>query len=177
MQCNNARRPFGISAIAIACAVALNATSVAAADPTSPADKTFVAMVSQGGLFETLAGELASTQGSAQDIRDQGSTEAHDHGLVNARLKEIAEADDLTISDSPNPMFQKMLDALAAQSGRAFDNLYLTDMGKIHDADGAAFAKEASGGSDPKLKAFAAETHVIVLRHIGEIKAVGPTSP
>ena len=50
-------------------------------------------------------------------------------------------------------------------------------MGKIHDADGAAFAKEASGGADPKLKAFAAETHVIVLRHIGEIKAVGPTSP
>ncbi len=133
-------------------------------------------MVSQGGLFETLAGQLASTQGSTQDIRDQGNTEAHDHGLVGAKLQMIVDADGLTISSTPNAMFQKMLDNLAAQTGTAFDNLYLTDMGKIHDADGAAFAKEAARGMDPKLKAFAAETHVIVLRHIGEIKAVGPTN-
>ena len=42
----------------------------------------------------------------------------------------------------------------------------------IHDKDGAAFAKEAVDGDDPKLKAFAAETHRIVERHIGELKAL-----
>jgi len=177
MLSTNAFRPLGFSAFAVACAFALSGARATAADPTSTADKTFVAMVSQGGLFETLAGQLASTQGSTQDVRDQGTTEAHDHGLVNAKLQEIADADDLTISATPNPMFQKLLDALKARSGRAFDDLYLTDMAKIHAADGAAFAKEAASGSDPKLAAFAAETHAIVLRHIGEINAVGPTSP
>jgi len=169
--------PLSVSAVSAACALAIAVTSARAADPTSSADKKFVAMVSQGGLFETLAGQLASTQGSTQDIKDQGATEAHDHALVGDKLKSIVEADGLKISPTPNAMFSKMLDALKAQSGTAFDNLYLIDMGKIHDADGAAFAKEATDGLDPKLKAFAAETHVIVLRHLGEINAVGPASP
>ena len=166
-----------MSALLATCAVALAFSAARAADPTSPADKKFVAMVSQGGLFETLAGQLASTQGSTQDIKDQGATEAHDHGLVGAKLKSIVDADGLTISSTLNSMFSKMLSDLKAQTGTSFDTLYLTDMGKIHDADGAAFAKESTDGLDPKLKAFAAETHVIVLRHLGEINAVGPASP
>ena len=155
-------------------ALSISTSIAAAAETPSTADKAFVAMVSQGGLFETKAGALASTRGSTQDIKDQGSTEAHDHGLVNAKLKTIVDADGLTISSSLNAMFAKKLSDLAALSGTAFDNAYLTDMATIHAKDGAAFAEEAAGGSDSKLRAFAAETHVIVLRHIGEIKAVGP---
>ena len=44
-------------------------------------------------------------------------------------------------------------------------------MKKIHDADGAAFAKEAKGGTNTDLKAFAAETYRIVQRHLGELGA------
>ena len=163
--------------LAAIAAFAVSTSLASAQDATSAADKAFVAMVSQGGLFETKAGTVASTQGSAQDIKDQGFTEAHDHALVNAKLGTIATAAGLTTSSTLNPMFTKMLNELSAKTGKAFDNAYLTDMATIHAKDGAAFAKEASGGMDPKLRAFAAETHVIVLRHIGEIKAVGPTSP
>jgi hypothetical protein len=46
-------------------------------------------------------------------------------------------------------------------------------MEAIHAKDGAAFAKEATSGSDPKLKTFATETHRIVVRHVGELKALG----
>jgi len=42
---------------------------------------------------------------------------------------------------------------------------------KIHNDDGAAFAEESSGGSNPALKSFAAETHKIVQRHLGELNA------
>ena len=54
-----------------------------------------------------------------------------------------------------------------------FDAAYIADMKKIHAADGAAFAKEAKAGSNPALKAFAAETHGIVEQHIGELDATG----
>ena len=47
-------------------------------------------------------------------------------------------------------------------------------MEAIHAKDGAAFAKEAKSGTNPNLRAFATETHRIVERHIGELKAVGP---
>ena len=146
-----------------------------AADAVSAADRSFVAMVSQGGMFEVKAGQLGAEQGATQDIRDQGNTEAHDHQLVGDKLKSIASAADIEIGDSLNAQFQKKLDALKAQSGEAFDAAYLREMEDIHAKDGAAFAKEAESGSNPKLKAFAAETHRIVERHIGELKAVGPT--
>jgi putative membrane protein len=38
-------------------------------------------------------------------------------------------------------------------------------------ADGAAVAKETSAGNNAELRAFAVETHRIVVRHIGELKA------
>ncbi len=145
-----------------------------AANSVSAADRSFVAMVSQGGMFEVKAGALGAEQGSTQDIKDQGTTEEHDHKLVGDKLKSIATAAGLSFPDNLNDQFQKELDSLKSLSGPAFDAAYLHDMEVIHAKDGAAFAKEASGGTNPDLRAFAAETHRIVLRHIGELKAAGP---
>ena len=145
-----------------------------AAAPASAADRSFVAMVSQGGMFEVAAGAVAATQGSTQDIRDQGTTEQHDHGLVGEKLRSTAAAAGLSFPSTLNAQFSQELAALKAAQGPQFDALYLQDMENIHAKDGAAFAKEASGGTDPGLRAFAAETHRIVLRHIGELRAIGP---
>ena len=153
----------------------LGGTAARAADAVSATDRSFVAMVSQGGLFEVKAGQLGAERGAVQDIRDQGNTEAHDHQLVGDKLKSIAGEAGIEIGDTLNAQFQKKLDDLKALSGEAFDAAYLRDMEDIHAKDGAAFAKEAKSGTNPKLKAFAAETHRIVERHVGELKAVGPT--
>jgi putative membrane protein len=145
---------------------------VAEAGSASSADQIFIAKVSQGGMFEVALGQLAATQGSTQDIRDQGATEAHDHMGVGAKLKSIAGGDGITFPASLNAKFEAELDQAKAVQGTSFDRLYLKDMIVIHNADGAAFAKEAQDGGDPKLRAFAAETHRIVERHLGELKAL-----
>ena len=145
--------------------------AVRAADAVSAADREFVAKVSQGGMFEVKLGEVAEDQGHAQDIKDQGYTEAHDHKLVGDRLKSIASDAGLDVADSLDPVFQSKLDALKRLSGSAFDVAYLKAMKTIHAKDGAAFAAEAKGGTNPKLREFAAETHRIVMSHIGELDA------
>jgi putative membrane protein len=153
------------------------AMSIAAAygaDPVSGADRDFVALVSQGGLFEVKAGELGATRGSTQDIVDQGSTEAHDHQLVGDKLKAIATANGIKLAASLNAELQEKLDHLSSLSGEAFDAAYLLDMEVIHSKDGAAFAKEARFGATPALRALASETHRIVVRHVGELRALGP---
>ncbi len=156
-----------------ACAFGLALSPAHAGTGVSGADRSFIAMVSQGGMFEVKAGAVAASQGGTQDIRDQGATETHDHQLVGDKLKSIAASAGVTFPATLKPSFQKELDALKAASGPAFDALYLKDMEDIHDKDGAAFAKEATDGTNPDLRGFAAETHRIVLRHIGELKAIG----
>ena len=142
-----------------------------AAGPISDADKSFVAMVSQGGMYEVELGKVAEKQGSTQDIRDQGNTETHDHTLVGDKLKGIVTGAGMEFPSKLNGEFQARLDKISAMTGEKFDEAYILDMKKIHAADGAAFAKEAKGGTNPDLKAFAAETHMIVERHIGELSA------
>ena len=145
--------------------------SAAAADQVSAADRAFVAMVSQGGMFEVKAGQLAADQGGTQDVKDQGATEAHDHALVGDKLKAAASGAGVEFADGLNAQFQTKLDGLRALSGAAFDAAYLRAMVDIHDKDGAAFAKEAAGGTNPALRQFAVETHRIVVRHLGELHA------
>ena len=161
---------------AAAVVIVLGIGAAHAADTVSAQDRAFIAMVSQGGMFEVKAGQLGADQGHTQDIKDQGATEAHDHQIVGDKLKAIAGEADIQFPDTLNAMFQKKLDDLKALSGKAFDTAYLADMEDIHAKDGAAFAKEAKSGMNPKLRAFAAETHRIVVRHIGELKAIGPAA-
>jgi putative membrane protein len=152
--------------------LSLGLSSVAlAAGEVSAEDRAFVATVSQGGMFEVEAGKVAEQNGAAQDIKDLGTTEEHDHQLVGAKLKAIATAAGIEMPAELNAMFQKKLDALKALHGAAFDSSWVKEMGEIHDKDGAAFAKEAASGTNGDLKAFAAETHRIVERHLGALHA------
>ena len=153
---------------ALACSSFLAAR---AADSFSDADKTFVAKVSQGGMYEVELGKVAEAQATTQDVKDSGNTEAHDHMLVGAKLKSVVEANGMSFPSSLNAEFQARLDKIKALPADQFDAAYLADMKKIHQADGAAFAKEAASGTNPDLKAFAAETYRIVQRHLGELGA------
>ncbi|WP_174300082.1 DUF4142 domain-containing protein [Caulobacter sp. S45] len=159
----------------IAFAVALLAASSPAANAAgSPADRAFVAKVSQGGMFEVQAGKLADQKGSTPDIRDFGAMEAHDHMPVGEKLKAVAGREGISFGSDLNPQFAGKLAHLKSMSGPAFDAAYMEQMSAIHAADGAAFAKEARDGGSADFRAFAAETYVIVQRHIGAIHAAPP---
>ena len=145
-------------------------SGAALAAPATPADRAFVAKVSQGGMFEVAAGKLAATKGSTQDVRDFGATEVHDHTLVGDKLKAISASEGVAIASSPNAEFAGKLSHLTSLSGTAFDKAYLSEMATLHDGDGAAFAKEAGNGGSAAYRAFGAETHRIVQRHIGAIR-------
>jgi putative membrane protein len=159
--------------LAVATFPARAAEDAAKTDKTvSTADTAFVAMVSQGGMFEVEASKVAKDKAAQQDVIDTSFAEVHDHELVGAKLKSIAGTINLPFPTELNAEFKGRLDALKALSGKAFDDAYIKEMEVIHTADGAAFAKEAKAGQDTDLKAFAAETVLIVKRHIGSLHAV-----
>ena len=148
------------------------AGTFAYAQSSTSNDRAFVAKVSQGGMFEVAAGRLATTKGSTQDIRDFAVAEVHDHTLVGLKLKEISAKSGIIFSPALNNEFSAKLQHLASLSGLKFDAAYLSEMSTLHDKDGAAFAKEAADGGNSSFRAFGAETHRIVQRHIGAIRAI-----
>ncbi len=145
--------------------------AVNAAEPFSDADKAFVAKVSQGGMYEVELAKVAETKATTQDLKDQANTESHDHQLVGGKLKAIMEENGMTFPTALNAEFQARLDKISALPVDKFDAAYVEDMKKIHDADGAAFKQESTGGTNADLKKFAAETYRIVQRHLGELGA------
>jgi putative membrane protein len=155
----------------IAAFVALGINVAAAGPNASEQDKAFVAKVSQGGMYEVELGKVAETKGQTQDIKDQGSTETHDHDLVGKALKTAADDAGIEFSTDLNAEFKSRLAKIDGASGEQFDKAYVEDMKKIHAADGAAFLKESKDGSNAALKTFAASTFNIVQRHIGELDA------
>jgi putative membrane protein len=164
----------GSAALALPLFAAGFAPLSASADDTevSNADRAFVAKVSQGGMFEVEASRVAAEKGGRQDIADIGFTEVHDHQLVGAKLRSIATSAGISVEPTLNAEFQQRLDRLRGLSGKAFDNAYIKEMDAIHDADGAAFAEEARSGGHPALRDFAAETVLIVKRHLGALHAL-----
>jgi putative membrane protein len=164
-------KKMALQATALMMSVMIGSHAASAAATASDQDKTFVAKVSQGGMYEVELGKVAETKGSTQDIRDQGNTEAHDHDLVGQALKTAADSAGLTFPTELNADFKARLASISASSGVAFDKAYIADMKKIHAADGAAFLTESKQGTNPALKEFAASTYNIVQRHVGELGA------
>ena len=150
------------------------AASFSVAVAATPGDQAFVAKVSQGGMFEVQAGQLAEQKGGAQDVRDFGAMEVHDHMRVGDKLKSTVNAIGITFTGALDPKFSSKLEHLKSLSGPAFDEAYMQEMSTLHAGDGAAFAEVAQTGETPALRAFGAETHKIVQRHIGAIHAVAP---
>jgi putative membrane protein len=162
-----------IVCVLLAAGVLAASTGTASAAAT-PADRAFVAKVSQGGAFEVQAGRLADQKGSTPDIRDFGAMEAHDHAPVGDKLKAVAGHEGISFGSDLNADFAGKLAELESLSGPAFDTAYMDQTAAIHAADGAAFAEEAKEGGSVDFRAFAAETHKIVQRHIGAIHAAPP---
>ena len=142
----------------------------APAATASDADRAFVAKVSQGGLYEVEAGKVAAARGKEPNVRDLGVMDTHDHELVGARLHSIAASTGVAIPPGLNAEFTARLNKLKAVPADQFDGFYIDDMKQIHNADGAAFAKEATEGSSP-YQGFAHETQMIVKRHLGAYNA------
>ena len=154
--------------------LAVTASGNALGQPTaSDTDQAFVAKVSQGGRYEVEASKLALQKAAAQDVKDIANSEVHDHELVNKKLKTISAAAHVSIAPALNLDFTQKLDHLNALSGEEFDRAYMEEMAAIHDKDEKLFAQEVIDGSGD-YKSFAAETDLIVKRHIGAIHGAEP---
>ena len=126
--------------------------------PALAADDAFVQNAAMGGLAEVEAGGLAQQRGSSDAVKQFGTQMVTDHTKANDELKTIASSKSIQVPDAPDAKHQAAKTALAAKSGRSFDQAFKAQMVADHKATIALFERESKSGSDPDLKAFATKT-------------------
>lgn len=126
----------------------------------SSADKKFATNAAKGGTMEVAWGKAAESHAANKDVKQFGSMMVKEHSKANNELKGIAGKKGISLpNDESNPNFKTDAD-------------YMSMMVKDHEKDLAEFQKEAKGGSDADLKAFAEKGSKMVAHHLSEARRI-----
>jgi len=130
------------------------ASAAKAGGKLSAADKTFMMNAAKGGMMEVEWGKLAAQKGQSADVKKFGNRMVTDHSKANSELMALAKQQGVSLPGAKSPGKWK--------SDKDYMDMMVTD----HQADLAEFQKEAQGGTDPDVKAFAAKYSKIVQEHL-----------
>lgn len=136
------------------------------------ADGPFFKHAAEGGISEVAAGKLAQSKGNTQAVRDFGALMVKDHSDANAKLKAVADGEDVKLptDSSLGQMAEKAkLDVL---SGETFDKAYIKNQIKAHRETIALLKKEIAMGTDPQAKSFATDVLPTVQGHLEKIRQI-----
>ena len=143
-----------------------------AATTVSTADQDFIQAAAQGGMTEVTLGQLASTNGKRDDVKEFGQMMVKDHTAINDDLKALAAQKGVTLPNSLDAEHQGMLDKMTALTGSEFDNAYIAAMIKGHKADAKAFKGESTATQDAGIKSFLDKSIPVVERHLKHVTAM-----
>lgn len=135
-------------------------------------DTEFAIAAATGGLLEVRLGELAAASASSQQVKDFARQMVTDHGKANDELKDLAARKNISIPAALDEKGKEKYDELAKKTGTEFDQAYADFMVDDHKEDIDAFQREADNGSDPDLKAWAAEKIPVLQHHLSMAKTM-----
>lgn len=140
--------------------------------PLTPADSTFVMKAAMGGMMEVEAGTIAQQNAQSERVKAFGSMMVKDHQSANQELMRFASGKGLTIPSALPADMQKHTTAIRNMKGKSFDSHYMDMMVNDHQKTIADFEKQAAGGGDPELKAWAAKTLPVLQMHRDSATAI-----
>jgi len=154
--------PFALCALS----AALAGAALAQGSSVPSGDKHFMEKAAIGGLAEVQLGNLAQQKAASDQVRQFGMRMVQDHTKANDELKRLASSKGLQLPSAVDAKHQQVADKLSKMTGADFDKAYMSDMVSDHKEDIGEFKKEANGGKDPDLKAFAAKTLPTLQEHL-----------
>jgi len=132
----------------------------------SAADQEFVQKAAQGGIAEVQLAQLAQQNTRSDQVKQFAQKMIDDHTPNNKQLVKLATSEGVTPPSAPNAMQQKMAARLQGMNGIKFDHAYIGGQVHAHQVMLKLFETEASGGQNPQLKAFAAQTVPTIQEHL-----------
>jgi putative membrane protein len=153
--------------IAAAAALVVAGATVAQAAPTAlnAQDRSYLQGAHQSNLAEIATGKLAQTKGSSKAVKELGMMLVADHTKLDAALRKVAAAKQVSLPSAPNAEQRAMQAKLAAASGADFDAMFVSGQIVGHAKTMALGMKEAKAGQDPTVKKAAAAAAPVVAEH------------
>ncbi len=157
--------PLAAIAAAIICRL-----SAIEAQGLSAQDQMFMENAARGGMHEARMGRLGIKRGQSEAVKGLCQRLINDHNTANKDLESLAKQKGVTLpADDAKVVFST---PLAAKSGADFDREFARLIIEDHQKDIAAFEKEASAGTDPDLKNWAAKALPALRAHLAEAQAI-----
>ena len=134
-------------------------------------DRAFVETAASAGLAEVAITQHTMDKAASGDVKKLAEHLNKDHSQANEELTRIASAKGIPVPASPESEKQADVNLLSALSGAELDRMVLAKLDQSHRASIKLFEREASEGSDPELKAFAAKTLPTLREHLKMVES------
>jgi putative membrane protein len=159
----NSHRPTRHVAV-MSAMLSVAAFGVAHADSLNP-DKDFAMKAAQAGMAEIAEARIALKNSQRPDVQIFARRMIADHTKANEQLKTIAKEQGIELPNAPDDGDLMRMKQLGALAGKDFDNAYIQQEVKDHQAAVALFAQESDSGQNPQLKSFATTTLPTLKEH------------
>ena len=145
-----------------------------AAAGAAMSDQDFVNFAAQTDMVEANLGQLASTNGDSQAVKDFGQTLNTDHTQDFGQLNTAAQQAGLTVPNAIDTEHNKtMIDPFQKLKGAAFDRKFAQEMVIGHTKAIAVYKKEAQDAQNPAIKNYAATALPTLQKHLETAKTLG----
>jgi len=145
-------------------------------DDTAIEDDTkFAVEAADGGMLEVQVANAALSNASSSQVKEFAQTMINEHGKANDELTTLAANKGIVLPTTLSDKSQKKLDDLTKKTGADFDKAFCDFMVKDHKDDIDHFKKQAEKGTDPDLKAWAANKIPTLEHHLSMAEALDKT--
>jgi len=135
-------------------------------------DAEFVVKAYDASRFEVMAGELAKTKATSQQVKDLAMQVVKDHSMINSELKSLASKNNITVPEKISDKLQKKYDNLNEKTSEDFDKDYLKDVVREHKDEIDLFEKQAEKGEMESIKSWASGKIPTLQKHLEKAESV-----
>jgi putative membrane protein len=135
-------------------------------------DKDFLHTAAAGGLFEVMAGQLASQNAANPQVKQFGLLMVKQHTQLNDSMKPFLDRAAVKVPTELKGKEKSDYEKLQALHGADFDNMYVPMMLKDHKKDLSAFNMEATQTQMPGLRAAVMQGSQVITAHLNHIKQI-----
>jgi len=150
----------------LAAAAMMIAAGLAAAAELSNRDEEYLRDRARTLIADVQAGQLASKQGSTDQVRAFAFRMVADHERALENVRKLAAARGIELPSAPTDREQRAVDKLTRLRGIEFDEQFMERAIRSHKAGIKADQKRLYGTKDPDLRALVSASHDTETAHL-----------